>query len=181
MKLIPATLETLEGLPKGAIVTPITEFYNDYVFLKHTASDDKPWSDVGVSEPMYSGAVLQRCTALEQEQLILLWPDEEKDLKQELTEMQDQLAIIAGKVGELDLSRTVVEGFLTQLRKDHDALSASFFDSRVEQHGTNRGFTNRIDAVSDRSSREEMRLSEQLEQQQALITELQYQLSLGRG
>ena len=178
MKLIPATLETLEALPRGAIITPIDDHYNDYVFLKHSPdADDRPWSDVGLSETHSDAQVLRRCTSNQQTQLIQLWPAEDIDILKELQAQQDQLAHLTGKIAELNLSRTVADGFLRQLRLEHDGLTAKVFDSHVRQDATNRGFTNRIDAVSDRSSREEMRLSERLEQQERMIQELESRLT----
>ena len=178
MKLIPATLGTLEALPPGAIITPIVEHYNDYVFLKHSLdADDRPWSDVGLSETHSDAQVLRRCTSNQQTQLIQLWPADDIDILKELQAQQDQLARLTSRLVSLDLSRTATEGFLGQLRLEHDGLTAKVFDSHVKQDAANRNFTARIDAVSDRSSREEMRLSERLEQQERLILELQAQLS----
>ena len=178
MKLIPATLETLEALPHGAIVTPIVDHYNDYVFLKSTTSvEDMQWFDVGLAEGHSAAQVLHRCTSNQQTQLIQLWPDDDIDILKELAEHRDQLANLTGKLASLDLSRTAADGFLHQLRREHDGLTNRVFDNHAKQDTTNRGFTNRIEAVSERSSREETRLSERLGQQERLIQELQAQLS----
>lgn len=177
MKLIPATLETLEALPQGAIVTPLVEFYNDYVFLRHAISGSEPWSDIGISESYSTSDVLARCTLYQQTQLIQLWPDDDVDILSELQDHREQLTQLSGRVASLDLSYTAADGALRQLRMEHDGLTARFFDGHVQQDSTNRGFTARIDAVSERSSREEMRLDNLLTQQQQLIQELQSRLT----
>ena len=177
MKLIPATIETLEVLPQGAIISPIVDHYNDYVFLKHANSSSEPWSDVGVSEGYSTSAVLNRCTSNLQTQLIQLWPDDDFDILKELLTQRDELAQLTDKIASLDLSRVTSDGFLSQLRLEHDGLTNSVLDNYNRQDSTNSTFTTRIDAVSDRSSREEMRLSERLEQQQQLIRELESRLT----
>ena len=173
MKLIPATLETLEALPRGTIVTPITEFYNDYVFLKHNDFGDEPWSDVGISEGHTTSEVLRRCTMHQQTQLIQLWPAEDSDILVELQALREQSAHLTSRLTPLEQSRTAADEFLRQLRMEHDGLTARVFDDHVRQDATNRGFTARIDAVSERSSREETFLAERLEQQDRMIQELQ--------
>ena len=177
MKLIPATLETLEALPQGAIISPIVDHYNDYVFLKHAYSGSEPWSDVGVSDGCSTSAVLNRCTSNLQTQLIQLWPDDDIDILKELQAQQDQLAQLKGKIASLDLSSTAADGSLRQLRLEHDGLTAKVFDSHVKQDVTNRNLTTRIDAVSERSSKEEHRLDVLLTQQQQLILKLESRLT----
>ena len=186
MKLIPATLETLEALPKGAVVTPLVEFFNDYVFLKYANSGSEPWSDVGVSDDFSTSEVLRRCTLHQQTQLIQLWPDADSDILSELQEQRKQLAQLTNLIDFLDQSRVEADESLLKLRVEHDGLTARVFDDHVKQDATNRGFTARIDAVSERSSHEEMWLSSLLTQQQQLIQELQSRLtaleqSMGRG
>ena len=177
MKLIPATLEALEALPQGAIVTPLVEHFNDYVFLRRSSEDPYPWSDIGVSDAFSAQQVLTRCTQHQQTQLIQLWPDEDSDILSELLEQREQLAQLTDQIAVLNLSRIEDDGSLLKLRVEHDGLTARVFDNHVGQDATNRGFTARIDAVSERSSREEMRLDNLLTQQQQLIRELQSRLT----
>ena len=176
MKLIPATEETLEALPRGAIVTPLVEYFNDYVFLKHSDWSAKPWSDIGTSEVSPTSEVLRRCTMHQQTQLIQLWPAENLDILVELQALREQSAHITSRLAALDESRIEADGSLLKLRVEHDGLTARVFDGHVSQDATNRGFTARIDAVSERSSREEMRLDNLFTQQQQLIQALESRL-----